>query len=119
MVDVFTQTGAYVNQTLSAAFNPVTSVYGSDLYAGTDIGALNFLEKAWMQWYMYWGNPVIATGIMSFLLHEVCSTVENMYARYMLISLLYRLFRSSTSVVLYPSLLSTRCLQCASTSYKR
>lgn len=72
-MDIFTQTGAagFVNQTLSSAFNPQTSVYGADLYTGTDPSSLNFFERAWMQWYIYWGNPVIATGIMSFLLHEV------------------------------------------------
>jgi hypothetical protein len=71
MADVFSQTGAFVNQTLASAFNPATSVYGADLYTGTNVDSLNVFEKAWMQWYMYWGNPVIATGIMSFLLHEV------------------------------------------------
>lgn len=74
MVDVFGQGGAaaaFVNQTLASAFNPQTSTYGADLYAGTDPSLLNMFEKAWMQWYIYWGNPVIATGIMSFLLHEV------------------------------------------------
>lgn len=74
MADVFSQTGAYVNQTLASAFNPATSVYGADLYTGTNVDSLNVFEKAWMQWYMYWGNPVIATGIMSFLLHEVRSS---------------------------------------------
>ena len=79
-MDVFTQTGAagFVNQTLHNAFNPQTSVYGADLYTGTDISSLNMFERAWMSWYLYWGNPVLATGIASFLLHEVresCGTV--------------------------------------------
>lgn len=24
-----------------------------------------------MSWYQYWGNPIIATGIMAFVMHEV------------------------------------------------
>jgi hypothetical protein len=24
-----------------------------------------------MNYYLYWGNPIIATGIMSFVMHEV------------------------------------------------
>lgn len=70
-MDVLTQTGHLVNQTFAAAFSPPTPVYGADLYTGTDPSSLNFLEKAWMNWYLWWGNPVIATGVMSFLLHEV------------------------------------------------
>lgn len=32
---------------------------------------LNFLERMWMAWYAYIGNDVLATGIMSFVMHEV------------------------------------------------
>lgn len=46
--------------------------YGADLYSGTDLSSLNFFEKAWMDWYIWIGNPVIATGLMSFLLHGEC-----------------------------------------------
>jgi hypothetical protein len=31
---------------------------------------LNYFEKLWMAWYAYIGNDVLATGIMSFLMHE-------------------------------------------------
>lgn len=24
-----------------------------------------------MQWYQYWGNPILATGILAFTMHEV------------------------------------------------
>jgi methylsterol monooxygenase len=41
------------------------------LYADIDIGGLNWFEKQWMAWYIWIGNPVIATGLMSFLMHEV------------------------------------------------
>lgn len=71
-MDVFTQSAAgLVNQTFNAAFNPPANLYGADLYTGTDPSSLNILERAWMQWYIYFNNPVIATGVMSFLLHEV------------------------------------------------
>lgn len=33
-----------------------------DLYAATDVAQLNVFERAWMSWYQYWGNPIIATG---------------------------------------------------------
>ncbi|KAN0061298.1 C-4 sterol methyl oxidase [Thecaphora frezii] len=59
------------NSTIGAFTNPATAQLASDLYKGTDFSSLNFLEKAWVNWYLYWGNPVIATGIMSFVLHEV------------------------------------------------
>lgn len=70
-MDYLTQAGNFANATVAAAFSPTTPVYGADLYTGTDLSSLNVFERAWMNWYMYWGNPVIATGIMSFLMHEV------------------------------------------------
>lgn len=33
--------------------------------------SLNYFEKLWAAWYAYMGNDVLATGIMSFTLHEV------------------------------------------------
>lgn len=32
---------------------------------------LNFFEKLWAAWYAYMQNDVLATGIMSFVLHEL------------------------------------------------
>lgn len=32
---------------------------------------LNWGEKAWAAWYAYMQNDVLATGIMSFVMHEV------------------------------------------------
>jgi methylsterol monooxygenase len=32
---------------------------------------LNFFEKAWAAWYAYMQNDVLATGIMSFAMHEI------------------------------------------------
>lgn len=33
--------------------------------------SLNYFEKLWLAWYMYMQNDVLATGIMSFVMHEV------------------------------------------------
>ena len=33
-----------------------------DIYQHTDLTQLNVVEKAWMAWYQYWGNPILATG---------------------------------------------------------
>jgi len=43
-----------------------------DLYAGVDFTSLSWLEQQWAAWYVWIGNPIIATGLASFLLHEVC-----------------------------------------------
>lgn len=32
---------------------------------------LNYLERMWMTWYAWMGNDILATGIMSFTIHEV------------------------------------------------
>jgi methylsterol monooxygenase len=32
---------------------------------------LNVFERAWAAWYAYMQNDVLATGIMSFVMHEV------------------------------------------------
>lgn len=32
--------------------------------------SLNYFEKLWMAWYAYMQNDVLATGIMSFMMHE-------------------------------------------------
>lgn len=45
--------------------------HASMLYANVDFSQLNWIETQWAAWYMWIGNPVIATGLMSFLLHEV------------------------------------------------
>lgn len=43
----------------------------NELYAGVDLGSLNWFEQQWANWYIMIGNPVIATGLMSFLMHEI------------------------------------------------
>ncbi|CAD6887995.1 unnamed protein product [Tilletia controversa] len=57
---------AFLNATIGdLSYSP------QDLYAGINPADLNVLERAWASWYIYFGNPVIATGLMSFLLHEI------------------------------------------------
>ena len=41
------------------------------LYADTDFTQLTWLERLWVQWYTSFNDPAIATGLMSFLLHEI------------------------------------------------
>lgn len=41
------------------------------LYANTDFSKLSWLETQWASWYLWIDNPIIATGLMSFLMHEV------------------------------------------------
>lgn len=48
----------------------------ASLYAGVDLARLNWLEQAWVRWYQYIGNTTVATGIMSFVLHEVSHWLE-------------------------------------------
>jgi len=43
----------------------------AELYTNTDFSSLNWLEANWAAWYLWIGDPVLATGIMSFLLHEI------------------------------------------------
>jgi methylsterol monooxygenase len=47
----------------------------SQLYSNSniDFAQLNWFEEQWMAWYLWIGNPLIATGIASFILHEVRS----------------------------------------------
>lgn len=100
MAQQFVQSiGALVNATISKNGPTIASVLKassvpSDLYAGYDWDSLSLFEQWWARWYMwvmlsaplqetvewnaksihhsnrYIGNPVLATGIMSFLLHE-------------------------------------------------
>jgi hypothetical protein len=61
-----------LNATFAGSSGDLTA---SQLYAGLnlDYAQLNWFESQWMAWYMWIGNPLIATGIASFILHEVHS----------------------------------------------
>jgi len=56
-----------MNSTIASAGSEVAHFYLSHVDATT----LNWAEKAWMNWYLWWDNPVLATGIMSFCMHEI------------------------------------------------
>jgi len=48
------------------------SAAASHIYAaGLNFNSLSLLEQWWAKWYLYVGDPVLATGIMSFLIHEI------------------------------------------------
>lgn len=32
---------------------------------------LNIAERLWAAWYLWWQNDTLATGIMSFMMHEI------------------------------------------------
>ena len=48
-----------------------TQLSSQSLYANIDLTQLSWLEQMWAAWYIWIDNPIIATGLMSFLLHEV------------------------------------------------
>jgi methylsterol monooxygenase len=47
----------------------------NQLYGHIDFDQLSYLERNWAAWYIWVGNPIIATGLMSFLMHEVGTLV--------------------------------------------
>ena len=54
----------------NATASSTAALYGA-MYGATDYSSLSWLEQQWVQWYVRIGNPVLATGLMSFLLHEI------------------------------------------------
>jgi len=63
----------------------VTSSLYESVYSNTDFTSLNWFEQQWVAWYVWIGNPIIATGLMSFLLHEVG---RNFYGRLSILALI-------------------------------
>ncbi|KAF8147780.1 C4-methyl sterol oxidase [Mycena galopus ATCC 62051] len=41
------------------------------MYHDVDFTSLSWVEQQWAAWYLYIGNPILATGLMSFLVHEI------------------------------------------------
>lgn len=80
------------------------------LYEDINYAALNSFEKLWADYYIWMGDPTIATGLMSFVLHEVITVLST------LPSALILLQRSSTSDVAYPGRSSTESHTSASGS---
>lgn len=40
------------------------------LYGAAELSDLNWLERSWASYYIWMGNPVLATGLLSFMVHE-------------------------------------------------
>lgn len=67
--------GAVLNATITRGGPSITSALKAsyvpnDLYAGNDWDALNIFEQLWARWFIYIGDPMLATGLSSFILHE-------------------------------------------------
>lgn len=56
---------------------PLVHATAEMLYANTDMSKLNWFETQWVAWYLWINNPILATGLASFLLHEVRSPVDS------------------------------------------
>lgn len=62
----------YISRTLAQAQNGTTSeAVKHYLAAGTDFTSLSVFEQWWAAWYLLIGTHTIATGLMSFIMHEV------------------------------------------------
>lgn len=46
------------------------------LYSTINPAQLGVLERLWFAYYSYFSDPVLATGILAFLVHEVSSRVD-------------------------------------------
>ena len=57
------------NSTASSAFY--------ELYRGTDFSSLSWFEHQWAAWYVWVGNPVVATGLLAFIVHEVSFRIHD------------------------------------------
>lgn len=55
------------------SFNATTFPLHHDLYTAVDFSSLSWFQKQWASWYILIGDPSIATGLMSFIMHEVSS----------------------------------------------
>ena len=57
---------------LSAALPHTTDTYWNTLQEISSYNVhLNVFERMWVAWYAWMGNDVLATGIMSFMMHEL------------------------------------------------
>lgn len=43
----------------------------NELYGDLNMDHLNWLERQWAAYYIWMGNALLATGVMSFVMHEV------------------------------------------------
>ena len=63
----------YSSNTTSSFFSPsnVTTYWNTYEEIAAYNVKLNVLERLWAAWYAWMQNDVLATGIMSFVMHEV------------------------------------------------
>lgn len=53
------------------SFNATSFPLHHDLYTAVDFSSLSWFQKQWASWYILIGDPSIATGLMSFIMHEI------------------------------------------------
>lgn len=73
MATVVSSTLSSLNSTIASSINSTTPVdYFSVFEEVSKINVhLNVLERLWASWYLYMQNDTLATGIMSFMMHEI------------------------------------------------
>ena len=59
------------NSTSSLFYSPPDTYWGQFDEISKYNVHLNVFERLWAAWYAYMQNDVLATGIMSFLMHEI------------------------------------------------
>lgn len=59
------------NSTLSSSGYVIPQYWDQVDKVALQYPALNYFERLWAAWYAYMGNDVLATGIMSFAMHEI------------------------------------------------
>lgn len=70
---VYDFTSKYV-PLLADHFLPMNSTTTQNtLYGDVTLDNLSWLERTWAAYYIWMGNPTLATGLMSFMVHEVGS----------------------------------------------
>ena len=64
-----------LNKKLGSVYHPMSLLLASsafhELYSGTDFSSLSWLEQQWAAWYTWVWNPVVATGVLAVVVHEV------------------------------------------------
>ncbi|KAL9048570.1 MAG: hypothetical protein Q9162_007654 [Coniocarpon cinnabarinum] len=51
--------------------NPLDTYWGTYNEVANQFVQLNVFERLWVAWYAFMQNDILATGIMSFVMHEV------------------------------------------------
>lgn len=62
LTEYYTAFNGFMNQ---------TAIAQQAAYSKIDPSTLNVFEQLWFSWYSLFSNPIIATGVMAFIMHEV------------------------------------------------